>query len=124
MKVTRKNLREAKKLCTTLACRVAHCRDPHCVVCGPSAPHPEAHHIIPRSRGWWYASDHDNVITLCRECHQMMHGRDPGWMELAVTLQRPEQISYTNALEYPIRASVAEVQARMDKLEAMLKEFS
>ena len=41
-----------------------------CQFCG-STEHLEGHHIIDYSFGG--AADQDNIITLCHECHKLVH---------------------------------------------------
>lgn len=59
--------------------KVVKARDDYrCVICG-SNNRVQAHHIIPRSHDrlgeWWYTPT--NGITVCRRCHELIHGE---WM--------------------------------------------
>jgi hypothetical protein len=57
-----------------------------CVACG-SIKGLNHHHLVPQSRG---GSDEEwNLITLCRECHGLLHGVE--WSNDASTLVREGQ---------------------------------
>lgn len=58
-----------------------------CRICGGSDP--EAAHIIPRSQVRPPAGEHeDNIVPLCRECHQSY---DTGRLDILPVLTRAEQ---------------------------------
>lgn len=48
--------------------------NPSCKICG-SKENLEAHHIIPVSRDSEYKYRYSNGITLCKKCHNLVHGR-------------------------------------------------
>jgi 5-methylcytosine-specific restriction endonuclease McrA len=49
-------------------------RDGHkCTDCGASGVELHVHHVIPLSKGG--TNDLDNLTTLCRQCHSMIHPR-------------------------------------------------
>lgn len=49
-------------------------RDGHkCRMCGTSRGLADVHHIIKRSQGG--GDDMDNLITLCRRCHNKQHAQ-------------------------------------------------
>lgn len=50
-------------------------RHPFCVICG-SQDNLEAHHIIPVSHSRRYMYYDTNGITLCHDCHQLVHHRE------------------------------------------------
>ena len=104
MTVTNKNLDRAKKLCVSLACAMAHERGRFCGRCG-SSDGLQAHHIVPRSRGWRYAADPDNIVILCHECHANLHAGK--W-----------QIDGSRVAYKPALITVEEVQRWLDWLEA------
>ena len=55
---------KAKKICKADAQNV-------CMICGVTSGKPDAHHIIPLEDGG--SNDQDNLICLCRKCHQQVH---------------------------------------------------
>lgn len=48
-----------------------------CVICGRDV-NLEAHHIIPVSHSRKYVYDENNGITLCKDCHWLVHHRADG----------------------------------------------
>jgi 5-methylcytosine-specific restriction endonuclease McrA len=114
--VTSKNLKTRKKQMITLACKIVHARDKWCQFCGRSDGKLDASHCIPRSRGWRYAVDLQNIILLCSTCHRIWHQEPQRGTEL-LTRKRPRIDDYTRVLHYetkPVR--VAEAQAKADFL--------
>lgn len=46
-----------------------------CVECGRNDVPVQGHHIIPQRVDRSKASEVDNIISLCPECHRKVHGR-------------------------------------------------
>lgn len=57
--------------------KVAERDDYLCRVCGSKAV--DVHHIIFRSHGG--KDEPDNLICLCRRCHEKAHADEPYWRE-------------------------------------------
>ena len=108
MKITSKNLRTKKKALVALACKIVHERDRICQFCGRASGKLDASHCIPRSRGWQYAVDTDNIILLCAHCHLDTWHESP--TEGAALLEEhcPDTAAYVSNLHYaPARWTVA-----------------
>ena len=125
MKATRSNLNRAMKLAITLACRLVHGRDrERCVYCGRLSGKIDAAHIVPRGAGWWYASDPDNIVCLCREHHDALDGR--GYAQIAehvrnwvMPRRKIVKARYRDKIK-PVAPS--DVQARIDRLEREIRD--
>jgi 5-methylcytosine-specific restriction endonuclease McrA len=48
--------------------------NPRCEVCG--APGEQVHHIIPRAQRPDLVHDINNLQTVCRRCHEGIHGKN------------------------------------------------
>ena len=123
MKITIKNLKAKKKALVTLACKIVHARDPHCMTCGKTMGQMHASHIIPRSRGWRYAVDVNNIIKQCARCHMQWHEcPTEGVEKLRATCLSVYE--YTRDLCYSVKpVTVAEAQEMADTLEVLAKEY-
>ena len=119
MQVTTKTLKRAKARCVIIACQIAHSRDTACIICGRVDGKLDASHIIPRSRGFWYASDPSNICIMCSYCHRRWH-EDPRWGAASLRMVAPELAEY--APQHSERVNVASVQNRLDTLERQLRE--
>jgi len=123
MKVTSKNLVTAKKKCVKLACEIAHLRDRDvCQMCGKPTGQMHASHIIPRSRGFWYACDPKNIVVMDSYCHRNIWHEDPARGVQAMWDSSPKVMCYCEELHYRVGpVKVGEVQEKLDDLEQQLK---
>ncbi len=100
-KINGRNLKTRKKQLIALAKRIVHARDNRCRLCGCTDKKMDAAHIIPVSRGFFYAVDTCNIIRACCTCHRLgnpsMHS-DETWMWEHLQIKCPEVYVYCQGL--------------------------
>lgn len=69
------NLRKRTNTTLTHMVKQVKKKNPSCFICG-SEEGLEVHHIIPVDRDKGYQYTETNMITLCKRCHDKVHGRD------------------------------------------------
>ena len=112
------NRRAKIKELTTLACHIAHTRDSACALQSRECQGKlEAHHAIPRSRGWIYATDDANITLLCTYHHSWLHA---GVYSCADLIARMHE-KYADYTPHPVTA--AELEGREHDLRYMLARY-
>lgn len=123
MKTTPRNLSKQKFRAVKLAGEVVKIRDWGCQFCGRKEGVLDVAHVVPRSRGFLWACDPDNMLVLCRECHETWH-RDPNWANMMLPKYRQDIAEHVDSLRYrpPVPITCQMVDGILESLEKLRSE--
>ena len=109
------NRRAKIKSMTTLACAIVHARGGGCVMRGSHEGKLEAHHWVPRSRGWQYATDPENISLVCTRHHVEIPKKrlQPEYIDAIVS---QVQDKYAATTPHPVTDD--EIRERADQLSS------
>lgn len=123
MGISGKQLKGRKEACVRLACEIVRLRDCGCQFCGTERGPLDPAHVIPRSRGFDFACDPDNILLLCRKCHATWHTRSEWGYEMLAE-KRPDIYDYVENNRYrpPVKIARRHVDETYVRLLEMKKE--
>lgn len=80
------------------AMRAVLAANPFCRVCGTTTGL-DCHHVVNRSLSQRGAENEDNLIVLCRSCHDSVHGKEIDLQSYLSTAEQAHAVLMTGSLE-------------------------